>query len=74
MTAKTHRIKYDHGDGRCGTRCGIELRKINDAYYAQSRDPLRRVTLQWDRPISIRAEGTTPTCARCLREKWRRSK
>jgi len=61
---KSHRIKYDHGDGRCGTLCGIEMRNDSGKHLAMSHDPLRRVPKQWDREITI-AEAGQETCRRC---------
>lgn len=67
---KLHRLKYDHDDGRAGTKCGIELRRHDGRYRAMSFNPLRRVQNNWDRPICIAADDCEPTCSRCAYVRW----
>jgi hypothetical protein len=66
---KTHSLAYDHGDGRAGTRCGIELRKHdNGDYRGKTNRPLSRVNPTWDNPVKVVAFGTED-CGRCLKAK-----
>lgn len=65
MKSKVHRLKYNHGDGRAGTRCGIELRDFGNGFRSQSHDPLRRVPHQFDRVVDISETHDGTTCKRC---------
>lgn len=65
MALKVHRIKYNHGDGRAGTMCGIELRAFDGVYNRKTVNPLRRVPEQFDLSVKI-GEREEITCAKCL--------
>jgi hypothetical protein len=66
MSETIHRLRYDHGDGRAGTLCGIELVSKDGVY----------TSLRASRKTLIAKDPGEETCGRCRisgpnRRAWR---